>query len=905
MEEREKLKEYEANLRNTILNSADVLPEKVSNYLTKVALSEDSNSIEQAFRENYLLVRHLTSDFVNFAIDTLITKPPTSHGIGVYDEFPHYGIETYTGFYPPTHVHGPFLSLLRKDENEGLRLIHTITNRAIERWREIEPSATLGSGKNPLPISIKLSTGIKFFWGNEQVYGWFRYSSDGADIMTAALMALEFWLEKQVAKDRSPKELFEKVLSGSDCVALIGVCLGVALAYPEKCLEASLPFIISSAIWRMDMERARKDKQYPYSGFSRDIFLYDVQKERGECPQRSRSIKFLLKYYALCENESLKVDVKQAISGFSIDLPFLYEEEQESIQKEAIQGLVEYFQVIGDFANYNSLTDETHLTEDKFAPMNDEREQGLPFFQQQLQSKYSTKEPSLEEVAEISKKFLKQGKFHFPNVSTLDRESYSELEYIIRRTERAIIYDMAQTQQLGLVDWCHHILLAASRTQQLKHLVGVGLCGLILQGAGSDETRKTILLLAAEPNLFIVGNLFRGVIYLWERDFTLCWNAFSLCLSLSLRPRKFRSGNKNIPTDRPSFTKRLLLAIKVLFQPIQETFSDDLEEDTWIKQILNPHITNLKKNELPTLPRLIVNKNIDFFWRLISCALYSIPIKPLLKDSTLKSQLLQLNDDFINILFDDDLESLDDYYDFTDTRERNDFFLKWFMALMLSLSYEEAREHIIDKIKGKSDYLHPLIEVFLNSYISKYIVQKDPPSTKIQEQWKDISNLILDDPYYNSEIETRHFDYSTREALSRIIFVRYELSDIGNTWEHITLFSDLIAKWIKVVGHNPQAYSILLSMFNSIGWQFGVEKIIEWLSIILDNSSNTERLYKNYSNGEKTAKLLHRIWKSFEPIRQNIITLQRYSRIVDTLLSVGIPSSSLLQTELEKIRNHP
>ena len=124
------------------------------------------------------------------------------------------------------------------------------------------------------------------------------------------------------------------------------------------------------------------------------------------------------------------------------------------------------------------------------------------------------------------------------------------------------------------------------------------------------------------------------------------------------------------------------------FQPTQETFSDNPEEDTWIKQILNPHIVNLKKNELPTLPRLIVNKDIDFFWKLVSCAFYSIPIKHLLENSTLKSQLLQLNDDFINILFDDALEFSDnEYYDFTDNRERNELFLKWFMAFMLSLSY--------------------------------------------------------------------------------------------------------------------------------------------------------------------------------------------------------------------------
>lgn len=191
--------------------------------------------------------------------------------------------------------------------------------------------------------------------------------------------------------------------------------------------------------------------------------------------------------------------------------------------------------------------------------------------------------------------------------------------------------------------------------------------------------------------------------------------------------------------------------------------------------------------------------------------------------------------------------------------------------------------------------MHPLIEVFLNSYISKYIVQKDPPSTKIQDQWKDISNLILDDPYYNSEIDKKHFNYSTCEALSRIIFVRCELSDIENTWEHITLFSEIISKWVKIIGHNPQAYKILLSMLTTIGWQFGLEKIIEWLNIVLDNSSNTEQLYKSYGNGEKTAKLLHRIWNTFQlQIIENVVIQQPYSKIIDTLLSVGTSMASPL-----------
>lgn len=114
------------------------------------------------------------------------------------------------GFSPPAPVQGPFLYLLLNNEDEGLRLVHALTNAASEKWREYEQRKELDRpALTPLPVTINLPSGSREFWGDTQVYCWFRGTTVSPYPVISALMALEEWMERQIEAGRDVEALFE------------------------------------------------------------------------------------------------------------------------------------------------------------------------------------------------------------------------------------------------------------------------------------------------------------------------------------------------------------------------------------------------------------------------------------------------------------------------------------------------------------------------------------------------------------------------------------------------------------------------------------------------------------------------------------------------------------------------
>ncbi|MBN9123054.1 MAG: hypothetical protein J0I06_28600, partial [Planctomycetes bacterium] len=166
------------------------------------------------------------------------------------------GIRRVLCFFPAAPVQGPFLSLLRHDEDEGIRLVHGLTNRATEVWRtSMQTEGMLGTPLTPAPLALQLPSGEKTFWGDEHVYRWHRGTSVGPPAVVSSLMALEMWLEEQLESGRDAEELFAKVLAGSDSVAVLGVCASVSVFAPDRCLAAVLPLLSHPRLWRMDVAR--------------------------------------------------------------------------------------------------------------------------------------------------------------------------------------------------------------------------------------------------------------------------------------------------------------------------------------------------------------------------------------------------------------------------------------------------------------------------------------------------------------------------------------------------------------------------------------------------------------------------------------------------------------------------
>jgi hypothetical protein len=877
----DELSECRDRLRKIVIHSADVLPEEVSICLKEVAQYGYWDAKKAVLAEYRPLVDYLPKEYVDFALNVLIPHPRPRHDTSprrrTYereDLLGKLGIQDHMQFFPPSHIQGPFLYLLHMHEEEGLRLIHTLVNTAVQRWCQREQNPPYDDdGRTPLPVMINLPSGPQEFWGNEQVYYWYRPNSSGPNAVVCALMALEVWMEQQVEAGRDPEGLFQQVLTGSHYVAVLGVCLGIALAYPEKCLQGALPLVSSSAIWHMDVRRVVADLSGSsnFDPFGHHQHIYALQAERDKRPQRSQDVRSLAMYYVLTAEEALRVAFEQAVSRFTEDLPFLYQEEQEI--PEAIAYLreeMENFQLWGDRANYRQHQTDNgvqiwveppeHIkirNEAKIARNNVPlRWFGVSMWAQKtMEEGQAANGMTFEEAVAAAQAFQHPGDFSLPYGHGGDPETW-RLQAIAGVAAAVLLTSYEWAQERGYLSWCRDILLAAAclpsqeSDMHNRHTIfpadprvsaGRGLGVLVGRGVADAQVREQVLQLVADSQLQVMGAVFRGLGVAWAVDEVLCWNALSLGLSLCLVPKNLWRYS----ADR------------------------DTQYTQWTRQLVQEYINNVKSDTIPQLPRIPVTEDIVFLWDTVQRPLCALPFSLFMENPATKGQILQLTDDLMTWTVQENTPAPNDPHGYHTNRpfEWNHFFMKWVSSLTESLPLEEARQHVLTPIRLSWPHAPGLTAELLEGYISYHIGFMEPPSPDAQIPWREICNWVLDSPEIAREA---HYDFLTNDiadAVSLIVYTGYGVSRLKAEWPHAVLFADINEKWIEKIGHNPSAYSYLITMLNGPGWVFSPEPALEWLHRIVKASSNVQKLLGKNSNGERTAELLMRMWDN---VRDNL-----------------------------------
>ncbi|MNS30287.1 hypothetical protein D3C72_623130 [compost metagenome] len=168
--------------------------------------------------------------------------------------------EGHHTFYPASPYQQPFLGLLRQNEAEGLRLVRAICNHSVDVWRWLRQRPDgRHEAVTPLPVEVEFPWGLQTFWGDGQVYTWFR-GSWGNHASQSALMALELWAFERIEAGEDFPAVMQKVLEGNDCVAALGLAVSLCLAHPGKSIEAALPLITCPQIWHWDLGRSVSDQ---------------------------------------------------------------------------------------------------------------------------------------------------------------------------------------------------------------------------------------------------------------------------------------------------------------------------------------------------------------------------------------------------------------------------------------------------------------------------------------------------------------------------------------------------------------------------------------------------------------------------------------------------------------------
>ena len=907
--------EFEKKVRRLVLLSADAMPEKVLSYIKRIGRDGGYNATKEVLSQYQPLVDHLATDYVDFVLDYLFVKEdkqgrPSGYST-TYSQ--KYGIIDNTDYFPPSHIQGPFLYLLRKNEDEGLRLIHTLTNSATAAWRaQQEASNFMRPGRRPLPVTIDLPSGPRDLWGNGQVYSWFRPLYNAPHALTSALMALEVWMEEQVESGRDAEELFAKVLGMSDCVAVAGVSLGIALAYPDICLEAALPIVSAPALWNMDIARYAADfgTSATYEmGMTR--FMYEVVEARFKRPQRKREVRSLAHHYMTSRNEPLQTAFVQAVARFTERLPFAYEDQQDDPAAAAsIRENMENFQVYGDIENYRQ-----RRVGDQFEVWVE-----LPeHIKERNQAKLAptTERQSWFQLKSLTAEVIKAGKLadgmaavqliaaartiHRPeDFSTpFDKDDISEtvrLQAIAGAAAAILITSLDWARAEGHFQWCLDILLATARvpvqedelverhsrnTFDPKISAALGLGAVIASGEFHSDVRDQLIRLVADPNMEVVGAVFRGIRNAWRVDEALCWNALSLGISLCLEPSRLR-----------------------IFEYEGEFGEKPIEDgDQWVEELVTIHLGNIKQNMISEPPRVPISNDVIFAWDLAIRTLCSLPLSSLIEKPLDREMLLDLVDSLMvwTVVENTPPEGGSHWSRANIPYEWNKFFLEWASGFGAHLSRDETRTHIIAPVQAAWPKAPQLTADLLFSYIKNHLAYLEPLTDKAQNEWRELCGWVLDRPELSAVTGSRYLLNGISDAISLIVYVFHGESVFNPEWSHAALFADVINRWVEVICRYPETYSDLIVMLGGPGWVFAPGRSLEWMHRCVQRSRDKDELWVERSNGERTAELLQRIWEAFEDrIRGDKATLRQYAELIDALVIAGIPLASLLQDRLEK-----
>ncbi|WP_192250759.1 ATP-binding protein [Mesorhizobium caraganae] len=212
-------------------------PAAARKYLAALNAGENiRREFEALLKGRGALAKAAPAEFVDFFLGGVIEKPKRRDFYSSSRDYRPFGFHEHL-FMPASPSNGPFLEILERAADEGLRLVRRIVEHATD-WHRRQ----YAKERVPFPrIVIGLPEGSKSFEGDASVYGWSRIPVP-SDMTTSALMALEAWGHSRIEAGVAPSQVLHEVLGpdGSSFAFLaVAVDLVVALVdFPRRGLAA-------------------------------------------------------------------------------------------------------------------------------------------------------------------------------------------------------------------------------------------------------------------------------------------------------------------------------------------------------------------------------------------------------------------------------------------------------------------------------------------------------------------------------------------------------------------------------------------------------------------------------------------------------------------------------------------
>ncbi|GLR79052.1 hypothetical protein HUE56_04460 (plasmid) [Azospirillum oryzae] len=916
----------EDRLRYLLFVAAGGAPDSARSYLRDRATKERHDASDFILANSNLLVTHLPTELVDFLLAVMrrpLDRPSRFRNDWDFDV--DRMIEHDHRFFPASHVRPPFLHLLRANPVEGLRLVNGLCNHAVAAWRARQE----GRGSTPSAVTICFPWGERTFWGHAQEYMWFRGGSGGPNSIMSALMALEAWMEEQLAAGRNAEDLFRAVLEGNDSMGALGASVSIALAYPWPTLRAALPLVLCPEIWDWDIYRRVVDEGSHVNtmGLPRHRpFLQPVFK-RNALPHRKSDVRDLVFYYLFSGDEAIQAAFADRV--------------RELTEKEALREAAES-QNDGAVDTLRRDTVQRMLSKANRANwrVEEDPEQHRVLIEYQppadidAEAEVSRREyESLTAVMRLSlwaDALLKEGR---PRSELTLVEALSEAKALdatdlfatardsndLLATHRAAavagVAAVGARSQSDLdasdLTWCRDVLLRAANMPVGKDSLlirksvviyhptiyaAAGLAGLVGRDGAVAEDREQLLRLVAHPLHSVVQALFVALQSLWEREPLLCWQAVVLGMRLALPLRSQ--------------------------MPSASSLKRENGEAVWVSNVVDDAIAEYRAGRpglMPSVPPPWIRSasgsdsgetagyqrsDTVFLWDFAPIVLFQQPLDHILAVPKHRAAILKLCGELVTWTID---ECRPPWADGDDRGGYTPFewvagFMEWCAALG-ALAPKEVDAAVVQPIQGAQEETAMLMmSDFLCGFLSKRFRLDEAPDETSAASWRELCNWVFTHRRAHDAGERDYLARHFGDCVEAILFSLRGRCVIETPWAGMAIFADTVNRWVEVFGTNPRAYLVLLDFLGKAGWGLAPQRTVVWLSGIAEKKRHDARFWDEHGNGEATANLLERLVK--EHARAVTDSPELFSgllRTSDILVCHGVRRAALVEQQLARL----
>lgn len=892
------LKKIEDSIRVLFLSSAGVIPNLLSTYL------KDNSSHPFQYHDEEKILNsqvdfsyYVPKEYVDYFSIIYMQHPKniadeSKLDLNYISEM--LGIGDFGNYLPASPSQPPFLNLLNHHEQEGLRLIKNLCNHSVSVWRWLYSEVNYDLYKNkPIPVFIDFPWATQKFWGDRDVYLWFR-GVGGNPILRSALMALEYWAFDQVENGRPLDDLVQVIVKKNKCVAVLGLIVSLCMAFPNSSIQCALPVITCSHIIFWDVIR----KQIENSDIvSTNLFgnwnadqnkLIEVHKLNNMC-HRKENIASLFPLFIQHYDRNIVEQFKVAVEKIVYNLPFEFEEQKKN------QPYVDYLRKImieisdiADPENWLVITQPTGeitLKSNSSLPKTTRNVALVKYTllnswsQNSLLNNIIDKDFTIDESIKQANFLYELDLFNQP-LSCYDTESnLQKLALVGIASVVSKYYDRNDWE--AKLHWCFEIFQQAmtmevsfdtnlvSGLDYVRNIyltIAVGYSHLLRREFHTHDCMKGILVLASNRN----DNINREIVAsapLYANKFPLFYTVL-----IDFLLRQCISTEKNISE---------VLSVETV------EINDDL---------FDVAVDNLGNGNWPTLPTISDVSIHKLFIPIIEC----LQVNIYFSSPILRSQILILTNEIVKLATVPSTMSNKYFYPHWKVDWRTNFF-RWCGYISSFLTAEEVRTYIWNQISNinNEDSI-----VALGNFTPAFMFHSIVSPVNLDDQklsiWSEVTTKIFEIYETVDVVSCEQLRYLHGSAASILFCIESTVSPficvVEKNWQHIQLFRDIIERAIKTFGLNHELYRLVLIFLEKGGLEMFPEPGFQLFKYIFSKKIHDRAFWS--SHGLETVQIIKLVCdhknSKFQRKHQKYIL-----KLMDFLIDNGVQEAEIVRIDLE------